>query len=66
MTKYQVIFQGDWETPNQEVLEQPLPYDEAIKMAALLQADISLDEDLSIKDIFEYQSFFVVTPIFED
>jgi len=58
MTKYQVIFQGDWETPSQEVLEQPLPYDEAIKMAASLQADISLDEDLSIKDIFEYQSFF--------
>jgi hypothetical protein len=63
MAKYQIIFQGDWEHPNQEILEQPLSYDEANNMVVLLQADIFLEEDLSIKDIFNYQSFFVLAPI---
>jgi hypothetical protein len=65
MTKYQIVFQGDLEHPNQEILEQPLSYDEAINMVALLQADIFLEEDLSIKDIFNYQMFFVLAPIVE-
>jgi hypothetical protein len=65
MTKYQIVFQGDLKHPNQEILEQPLSYDEAINMVTLLQADIFLEEDLSIKDIFNHQSFFVLVPIEE-
>jgi hypothetical protein len=62
--KYQIIYQGYPEEPNQELLEYPIDFQEANKIAAEMQAEYWTKLRMKAKDVQEVNGFYVVSPVF--
>ena len=63
--KYQIVYQGYPEEPNQEILESPLDFQEANRIAAEMQAESWTKDEMDAKDVQEVNGFYVVTPVFK-
>jgi hypothetical protein len=62
--KYQIIYQGYPEEPNQELLEYPIDFQEANKIAAEMQAEYWTKLRMNAKNVQEVNGFYVVSPVF--
>lgn len=58
--KYQIVYQGYEPDPNQELLEDPVDFEEAHRLAAEMQAE----DEMDAKDVQSTNHFYVVTPVF--
>ena len=63
--KYQIVYQGYPEEPNQEILGSPLDFQEAHRIAAEMQAEYWTNLKMDAKDVQEVNGFYVVTPVFK-
>jgi hypothetical protein len=62
--KYQIIYQGYGPEPNQEILEYPIDFEEANRIAAEMQAEYWTKDKMDAKDVLEVNGFYVVSPVF--